>query len=293
MWDHPGVADASLSVQCGNSAGAEASVRRRSVCGVVCSASLTIAATVAPLASGTGAAGASTTADKPPANWIVQNDELANLRANGYTGTFQYTLCGGGTFGNPRLLPCLPGQTLDVTSYTALLLALRAGWRTPVLLDLEGWPYTPIQEYDNEPSYLCKAAFLMRSYRVPLIEAPVQVNTKIGQSWAAAARCGASAIELQIQWATRDPSKYLARTKYALSIIRPLNKWVPVIGGISVDPGGNPVTLSEISDTYLKARSLVSGFWLNLPVWLTGTGCAVTDGCVETAVQFLALVNGG
>jgi hypothetical protein len=224
---------------------------------------------------------------------IIQNNEWPNLVQHGYTGpAFPYTLCAWQAAGtNPRLLPCdftQPDQTPDFTGFYAIQAAVNDGYKGPALFDLEGG-YSPDYQTDNEPYWLCRAAKLARRNGIQLIEAPVWPNSTIGQTWAAAARCQAWAVELQINWATRYPLRYEGRVKYALSVIRPINSTIPVFSGLSTDPGGDPVTVSEMYNSWLDSKPLVGkyGYWLNLPVHKTGTGCAITDGCVQIALEFL------
>jgi hypothetical protein len=252
---------------------------------------LAVTAAAGALLAGAAAAPAHASVTYGHPQWIIQNDELYNLRAAGDTADgFQYRLCGD-VYSNPRLKPCRTGQVHDFTDYYQLLFALQDGLRGTVLYDPEGWAYTPAEQFDNMPAWVCKAAKLASSYGVHLIAAPVWPSATIGQTWAAAAKCRAYAVDLQIQWATGYPFRYLDRVKYALSVIRPLNSTIKVIGGIGMDPGGTPVDPSVVYRTYLKARTRVSGFWLNLPLRLTGTGCAVTTGCTAQAIQFLAMTD--
>lgn len=222
--------------------------------------------------------------------WIIQNDELARLQAAGYSGTFGYVLCAGPeTEHRTDLDPCQSWQVRDFSDESAFEVWAPSHPGDTALLDLESWSYTPPGEAANIAEYDCDAANLASEYGIRLIEAPVVPASQAPSVWKSAGKCGPLlALELQIQYGTAHPSQYQSLVQSGLNAVA--GTGTPVIAGIGLDPGGYPVDPSTAYESWQDTHGLVAGYWLNLPIWPDGQGCAPA-GCTPLAITFLGDVS--
>jgi hypothetical protein len=222
-------------------------------------------------------------------DWIIQNNEYYRLERSGYEGTFGITLCNNRSGG--YLLPCKTGQIPKFFSVDEVANWIMHGGKGEVLLDFEGWNMTPKVERANEPHYVCFAARLAKKHHVRLITALVSPRSQAIADDVLAARCGAWAVELQIQYAKGKQAYMAAFMSFYKAIERAVHG-ERVIAGIGADPGGRPRTVADLWSSYLQVRKYVIGFWLNLPDWPNHPGCAPT-GCVPVVEGFLDRVDRG
>jgi hypothetical protein len=250
----------------------------------------------------TGTAHASVPAYLP--GWVITGSEYQQFQAAGYAGPPpQYVLCEPPGTGpdNAADVPavdgvCTGGQAIAFSSETVFAAWLKGGGRGSALFDPEGWSYTPPAERSlpGMEAALCTAAKLARADGVRLIEAPVGATASMLALDEEAVRCGAYGVGLQDQASDRVPVDYEARTVPLVKALRKIRKDVTIIGGLATNPGGYPVPASDMYYSWLRTKSLLNGYWLNMAAWDDPLACVPavagnTDdtGCLLTGLQFM------
>ena len=75
----------------------------------------------------------------------------------------------------------------------------------------------------------------------------------------------ADVVELQAQSLERDTATYTSFVRQAAAQARAARAGVTVLAGLSSNPPGPPVTSQHLADVIRATRSLVDGYWLNIP----------------------------
>lgn len=234
-------------------------------------------------------------------NWIMNANQWQQLTAYGYSGAApEFQLCTSSE-GPTQNEPCETGMTPAFANYYTLRTFLRqhAGAEPPAVnLDLESVPFgTPAYQGAAEGYYDRLAAADARTFGVKLIASPVTSPAAEATIEADAARDGAFAVELQIQYGTSNPVKYQQLVSASVKAIRAANKRTVIIAGIASDAGGYPTTATLMYASWSRTHLLVDGYWLNMARWTVhsngtpATGCAPT-GCVDVAASFLRKIDG-
>jgi len=92
-------------------------------------------------------------------------------------------------------------------------------------------------------------------------------------------------FEIQAQRAEATP-EFLPFATRAVAQARTANPNAEILLGIASSPGGRSVTAEDLLSAYRTTRSMVAGYWLNIP--LSGPGCAdCGNGDPQVAVVFL------
>jgi hypothetical protein len=138
-----------------------------------------------------------------------------------------------------------------------------------ILYDPEAWSFTPVAEQSNVGAATAQAASMAHAAGRKLIVTPATDLTKRGMFIQSddLAKVAASAdlVEIQAQGMERDPATYAAFVGRAVSQIRSANPGVMIYAGLSTNPAGAPVTVTELLlDVRLTSFEL-SGYWLNIP----------------------------
>ena len=219
-----------------------------------------------------------------PSKWIINAHAITLLRGAG-AGNALLTKAFGGSHAYVSGTPDgfgLPTATYD--SYPAVQSAFASGalpgkYRA-VLLDLEHWSFTPAAEQTNPAKYERLTAALVHAHNMLLITAPAVdiVKARCTCSTAAAQRSHylslniaagaaryANAIDIQAQNDERSLASYRAFVSAAAKQARAANQSVLVLAGLSTDNGATRVTGAQLFAAYQAVRSLVSGYWLNIP----------------------------
>ncbi len=151
------------------------------------------------------------------------------------------------------------------TSIPALRRAYRQGAISAgaaVGYDNERWRFTPAQEQANPTAAVRTFAALVHAHHdayFQLGNLPVDGSPMGGARWA-------QAIDIQAQYAERNPVRYRAIVLRDVRIIRRLNPHAQIFAGISTNPPpGTPVSLSTLERDVQETSALVSGYWLNVP----------------------------
>ncbi len=226
--------------------------------------------------------------NQQPRVWLMTAQALQEISQYGPVSTW---------LGGDRILELLSagGQkpptsgasgVLSFRSYSDFAAALQAGPLGPsvggVLLDLEHWSFTPQDEQMDPSHYESEFVNQARSAGLEPILAPgmdlVQARGPSGGSQAdaflslgiaaGAARAlgGASGyVELQSQSTERDPTQYASFVSSASQQVIAADPSATVLAGLSTNPPGGPVDISELAADVAATRSMVSGYWLNVP----------------------------
>jgi hypothetical protein len=75
----------------------------------------------------------------------------------------------------------------------------------------------------------------------------------------------ADVVELQAQSLERDPPTYAAFVRAATAQASAANPGISVLAGLSTNPPGAPVDSEHLTAAIQATRSMVVGYWLNIP----------------------------
>ena len=193
------------------------------------------------------------------------------------------------------------------TSYEALNFALTHGRTSPrikaVLYDNENWSLTPKYEQQNLAKYEALAEEAAHARGLMLISTPAvdlvsELDPGPGTTFSKYLQLGIAAtsarysdvIDLQAQGSQLDPPKYIQFVAAATAQARTANPNVVVLAGLSTNPRGAPIPLSNLVQIVDQTRSTLDGYWLNIPV--PGPSCPYCDQPQPgLAVQLLEMVG--
>jgi hypothetical protein len=181
----------------------------------------------------------------------------------------------------------LPGVTAEpvvtFASAAALTAAISGGQLGAgvygVLYDPEAWSLTPLAEQRDPVSAAIRAAAVAHAHGLRLIVTPALNLSRIlspgakGPRWRTflSSRLGgrlakvADVIEFQAQSLERDAGTYASFVRAAASQARTANPAIGVLAGLSTNPPGTPVDAPELTAAIGATRSVVAGYWLNIP----------------------------
>jgi hypothetical protein len=169
------------------------------------------------------------------------------------------------------------------TSATALEDAVTGGQLPAatygVLYDPEAWSFTPAAEQQDPVSAAARAAAIAHARGLRFIVTPaLNLTTVLGPGgpqprWrqflgldlVGRLAAVADVIELQAQSLERDPGAYAAFVRAATAQATSANSRISVLAGLSTNPPGTPVDSRNLTDAIEATRSVVDGYWLNIP----------------------------
>jgi hypothetical protein len=147
-----------------------------------------------------------------------------------------------------------------------------------VLYDPEAWSFTPPAEQRDPVQAAARAAVVAHAHGLRLIVAPALNLTTVlapgrGPRWQAFLDLGlagrmarvADVVELQAQSLERSTATYAAFVRAAAAQAAGVNPHVTVLAGLSTNPPGAPVGSQNLASAIQATRSLVAGYWLNIP----------------------------
>ena len=218
--------------------------------------------------------------------WMISAQALERLAAQPGGGPLVRRFFDAGRHsilvGLPRAYPT-PSTALRSTSfasYQAMRAEFGRGGRSlsrVVVLDLEHWPQTPQQEQRSPGLYYRLAGDLARRRGVTLIATPspnlVQALAGEGPVYERYLKSGligtiaasTDVFEVQAQGLERNTGLYASFVAQAADQARDANPKVLVIAGLSTNPGGHAVSPVLLYRDVRATRSVVDGFWLNIP----------------------------
>ena len=148
-----------------------------------------------------------------------------------------------------------------------------------LLYDPEAWSFTPSAEQREPVQAATRAAAVAHAHGLRLIVAPALdlagalAPGRRGPRWQTFLDLGligqlarvADVIELQAQSLERDTATYTAFVRAAASQARQANPRIAVVAGLSTNPPGPPVDSRHLTSAMRATRSVVAGFWINIP----------------------------
>jgi hypothetical protein len=170
-------------------------------------------------------------------------------------------------------------RTRTATSVAAVDAAAADPSAMAVLYDPEGWEMTPPEEQNDPAGAACRAESITHTHNKILIVTPAISLIRIlepgvrGDRFAAfagtklageIAKC-ADVYEIQAQGAEMDKGAYRSFVEAEARQARAANSRVVVLAGISTNPTGKEVSGKEVFEAVQAVRSVVDGFWLNIP----------------------------
>jgi len=168
-------------------------------------------------------------------------------------------------------------------SATALENAVTAGQLPAatygVLYDPEAWPFTPAAEQRDPVRAATRAAAVAHAHGLRFIVTPALNLTSVlkpgnpeprwrqflGLDLAGRLARVADAIEFQAQSLERDTGTYTAFVQAAARQASSANHGISVLAGLSTNPPGAPVDSRHLTDAIEATRSVIDGYWLNIP----------------------------
>ena len=180
----------------------------------------------------------------------------------------------------------LPGISADlVITYSSAAALERAveGGQVPagtygVLYDPEAWAYTPTAEQQDPVAAATKAAATAHAHGLRFLVAPALNLTTVlapgsGSRSQTFLRLGligqlakvADVVELQAQSMERDTAAYASFVSAATSQATAAHPGITVLAGLSTNPPGAAVTTQLLLSAIAATRSVVGGYWLNVP----------------------------
>lgn len=217
-------------------------------------------------------------ATPPPAHWVIGHSDLGRIQHAGATATFEWVMNDDGH-----------GNVPTFTNYYAFARWARAGSSGTALVDYEN-SVTPRWQMGHLGRYVRLAAQLGHARRIFTILTPIAAGTAMLAADKTAARYGAGAVGIQLQWMERHPAAYAALLRSWVPQIRAAGHGTLVLTGLATGPAGRPATPWMLTRTYQLSHTVVDGYWLNVHPWPGRPGCAPT-GCPQVAVEFLARIG--
>jgi hypothetical protein len=168
-------------------------------------------------------------------------------------------------------------------SYGAIQQAFSTGAIPPgvraILYDNERWKFTPAEEQRHPARFMHSAADLVHSHHLLFITAPAVTIVRempgdtrappyvryLRLQMAANAARFADVYDIQAQGSERNVARYATFVTHAAAQARQANPRVMVLAGISTNPNGQHVTAEDILAAVNATRSIVDGYWLNIP----------------------------
>jgi hypothetical protein len=181
----------------------------------------------------------------------------------------------------------LPGVAADAVVTFASAAALEqavTGGQIPsgtygVLYDPEAWSFTPPDEQRDPVRAATGAAAVAHAHGLRFFVSPaLNLSTVLApgsrlprwQSFLGLGLLGpladvADVVELQAQSLERDTGSYAAFVRAAARQATEANPRITVLAGLSTNPPGAPVDSAHLISAIRATRSMVSGYWLNIP----------------------------
>lgn len=217
--------------------------------------------------------------------WLLTRSALSQLVADSAVrdelrGSRVYEILQPGQ----RPVPGVTAEPVVTFASAAALEGAVTGGRIPggtygVLYDPEAWSFTPKAEQRNPVRAATRAAAVAHAHGLRLIVTPALNLTTVlapgGQAprWRQfldlnlAGRLAkvADVVELQAQSLERSTATYTSFVRAARSQVARANPGAGVLAGLSTNPPGAPVTSQHLTAAIQSTRSVVAGYWFNIP----------------------------
>jgi len=185
--------------------------------------------------------------------------------------------------GQPPLPGVVAEPVVTFASAAALKAAIRARQLPPgvfgVLYDPEAWTFTPASEQQDPVQAAAAAAAVAHAHGMRFIVAPAIDLTNVlgsggtGPRWRQFLSLDligrlakvADVVELQAQSLEQDTHAYNAFVRAAAAQASTGRPGVDLLAGLSTNPPGAPVGARTLTAAIRATRSVVDGYWLNVP----------------------------
>ncbi|HSX48243.1 MAG TPA: hypothetical protein VLF41_01965 [Candidatus Nanoarchaeia archaeon] len=198
--------------------------------------------------------------------------------------------------------------TVTYTSYQDLQTAFDNNQVDPrakaIIYDNENWQFTPDEEKQNPAKYEMLAGQLIHAHHLIYISTPAVTLVKFQRPDSKApyddylslgfprdAAKYADVYEIQAQGSQPSPLKYISFVTAAANQARQSNPNVTVLAGLSTNPNGQKVTSDQLYQAVQGTRSIVKGYWLNIPAqsdYCPGCGQPQPQVAIELLNKLLA-----
>ncbi len=189
-----------------------------------------------------------------------------------------YELGGSGTKSAASIDVIRTTEFADLATLTRSLQAKAPNRAHAVLYDPESWRRTPASDQEHLASAISSAGSAALRSHVTLLVSPgldlaAGLDPGVIPSWRAyvalklavdVARAG-SVLIVQAQSLERDASEFGRFVEEAAQQAYGARRGVVVLAGISTNPPGNPVSLTQLENAVAASRPYVNGYWLNIP----------------------------
>lgn len=225
--------------------------------------------------------------------WMIKDNDLAAI---GNIGSYEWIGCGASTAPGTtnNYTPCQTGEDPIYTNYDSFVSDIDDGTLTSgdtVIFDDENWSLTPAWERADQVQYQTEAIQDATANGITMISTPFAKSRRaLVKEEVAAAKAGASVVEIQAQAVDNNPRVYAQFVDGAAKAIRRVNPNITILAGLATDANGVPTTANALYESYQSVKQNVAGFWLNADTRPHGRGCS-SNGCPKVAVQFLTEIG--
>ena len=239
----------------------------------------------APRTAGPGTTGPSVSGQAAAPAWLLTRSALSRLAADQAVRDelrrwHVYELLQPGQ----KPVTAVTADVVVVFASAAALEQAVTGGQLPagtdgVLYDPEAWSFTPAAEQRDPVRAAAQAAAVAHAHGLRFIVTPALNLTSVlstggreprwrqflGVDLAGRLAVVADVVELQAQSLERDTGTYAAFVQAAAAQAAFANPRISVLAGLSTNPPGAPVDSRNLTDAIRATRSMVDGYWLNIP----------------------------
>ncbi len=206
--------------------------------------------------------------------------------------------------GQPPLAGVVAEPVVNFASAAVLETAVRSNQLprgvSGVMYDPEDWAFTPPSEQQDPVQAATAAAAVAHAHGLRFIVAPAIDLTAVLSAGGTAPRWRqfldlgligrlakvADVVDIQAQSLEQDTAVYTTFVKAAATQANQASSGTGLVAGLSTNPPGAPVEAGQLTAAIQATRSVVAGYWLNVPS--PGIRCPTCDAArPQVAIQVL------
>jgi len=147
-----------------------------------------------------------------------------------------------------------------------------------VVYDSENWEFTPKEEQKNPSLYYKLAYDIVHKHNLIFIATPATnlaqvINPVASNRYDNFVQLGiardiapyADIYEIQAQGSEKNTIQYKDFVQKVATQVKTKNPNIIILAGLSTNPMGQKVIGDDLYNAYLATKSIVSGYWLNVP----------------------------